>query len=121
MYDLGTKVRWHMHGPRLLKDVLGTGGQHTKPTLRLRDCCRCVLSIDDAHARPMHTIVQAHNSAFTSHPREAYELFATAAPDNTAKLWDVRSARCVRTFSGKVYQPYVTLWFKVVTINSTSL
>jgi hypothetical protein len=40
-------------------------------------------------------------SLFVNHPREAYELFATSAPDNTVKLWDVRSPqRCVRAFTG---------------------
>ncbi|KAG1664713.1 hypothetical protein FOA52_006690 [Chlamydomonas sp. UWO 241] len=56
--------------------------------------------IEDVHARPANAIVQAVSSLYVSHPKEAYELFATSAPDNTAKLWDVRCARCVRTFTG---------------------
>jgi len=32
--------------------------------------------------------------------REAYELFATAAPDHTVKVWDVRSQRCAFMLSG---------------------
>ena len=48
---------------------------------------RCVSSIQDTHARPAHTVVQsACASLFVSHPREALELFATAAPDSTVKL-----------------------------------
>ena len=50
--------------------------------------------------------LQTANSLFVSHPREAYELFATAATDNTAKLWDVRTQRCVRTFSGGPWGPW---------------
>ena len=34
-----------------------------------------------------------------SRPKESYEVFATSAQDNTAKLWDVRSSDCVRTFA----------------------
>eukprot|EP00798_Chlamydomonas_sp_ICE-L_P014831 gene14831-20884_t len=61
----------------------------------------CVSTIEDAHARPVHTIVQsASASLFTSHPREACELFVTSAQDSTLKLWDVRISRCVRTFTG---------------------
>lgn len=64
---------------------------------------RCAATMPDAHARPMHSVAQAGGSGaslFVSHPREAYELFATAATDGVAKLWDVRTQRCVRTFAG---------------------
>lgn len=61
---------------------------------------QCVAHIPDAHARPVHRIVQPTASLHVSHPREAFELFATAATDGAAKLWDVRCARAARTFSG---------------------
>lgn len=56
---------------------------------------KVVSTIEDAHARPVHTIVQSPSSLYVSHPKEAYELFATAACDNCIKLWDVRVARWV--------------------------
>jgi len=38
--------------------------------------------------------VQSTNaSLFTSHPREASELFATMACDGALKLWDLRICR----------------------------
>jgi WD40 repeat protein len=62
---------------------------------------QCSSTIEDTHARPPHAIVQsASSSLLVSLAKEAYELFATASQDNTAKLWDVRSCRCVRTFTG---------------------
>ena len=62
---------------------------------------QCAATMEDAHARPAHAIVQsAESSLYVSHAKEAYELFATASQDSTAKLWDVRSCRCVRTFTG---------------------
>lgn len=62
---------------------------------------RCVSTLEEAHARPIHCIVQPTGGAFVSHPREVYELFATAATDGVAKLWDLRSGRCVRSFAGE--------------------
>ncbi|GFR52879.1 hypothetical protein Agub_g15511, partial [Astrephomene gubernaculifera] len=63
---------------------------------------RPLAAVAEAHARPVGCVAQAGTaSLFVSHPREAYELFATAAPDNTVKLWDVRAPqRCVRAFAG---------------------
>ena len=61
---------------------------------------RCLATIEDTHQRAPHAIVQSVSSLFVSHAKEAHELFATASQDNTAKLWDVRNLRCVRTFSG---------------------
>ncbi|KAG2486748.1 hypothetical protein HYH03_014550, partial [Edaphochlamys debaryana] len=63
---------------------------------------RLVASVPDAHQRPVGCVAQAGTaSLFVSHPREAYELFATSAPDGAVKLWDVRQTqRCVRAFAG---------------------
>lgn len=57
-------------------------------------------TIEDTHSRAPHTLVQPATSPFVSHGKDAYELFATAAADHTIKMWDVRSARCVRCFTG---------------------
>ncbi|KAG2454671.1 hypothetical protein HYH02_000510 [Chlamydomonas schloesseri] len=63
---------------------------------------RPVAAVAEAHARPVGCVAQAGSaSLFAAHPREAAELFATSAPDNTVKLWDVRApSRCVRAFAG---------------------
>lgn len=61
---------------------------------------KTVLEIEDAHSRAVHTLAQCAPSAYVSHPREAHELFATSAADNAVKLWDLRTARCVRCFTG---------------------
>ncbi|KAJ9518705.1 hypothetical protein QJQ45_018715 [Haematococcus lacustris] len=71
-------------------------------SVEVLDCTvmQCVAVVEDAHARPVHTIAQsASASLYTSHPKEALELFLTAACDGLIKLWDVRSCRCVRSFS----------------------
>lgn len=59
-----------------------------------------VATIPCAHERAVHTVQQVAPSAYCSHPREAHELFATAALDGAIRLWDVRSARCVRLLAG---------------------
>ncbi|GLI68282.1 hypothetical protein VaNZ11_012640 [Volvox africanus] len=63
---------------------------------------RPLAAVEDAHQRPVGCVAQAGTaSLFVNHPREAYELFATSASDNTVKLWDVRTPqRCVRAFTG---------------------
>ncbi|KXZ44757.1 hypothetical protein GPECTOR_62g872 [Gonium pectorale] len=63
---------------------------------------RTLATVPEAHQRTVGCVAQAGSaSMFVNHPREAYELFATSAPDSCVKLWDVRTPqRCVRTFSG---------------------
>ncbi|KAK3285759.1 hypothetical protein CYMTET_6648 [Cymbomonas tetramitiformis] len=64
---------------------------------------RWVRAIEDAHSRPVHTLVLNSASPYVNHPQEAYELFATAAVDSDGgcvKLWDLRTRRCVHRFSG---------------------
>ncbi|PNW86908.1 hypothetical protein CHLRE_02g100800v5 [Chlamydomonas reinhardtii] len=63
---------------------------------------RPVAAVAEAHSRPVGCVAQAGSaSLFAAHPREAAELFATSAPDNAVKLWDVRApSRCVRAFAG---------------------
>jgi WD40 repeat protein len=61
---------------------------------------RLARSLPDAHSRPVHTLAMCAPSAFVSHPREAHDLFASAAADGVVKLWDLRAARVVRAFTG---------------------
>ncbi len=59
-----------------------------------------VQTFDSMHTRAPHMIIQPEASAYTSHAKEAFELFATTGGDSTVRLWDVRSSRCVRCFVG---------------------
>ena len=43
---------------------------------------RWVRRWEDAHSRPVHTLALASGSKYCAHPREAYELFASAAADS---------------------------------------
>lgn len=61
---------------------------------------RTAAVLEDCHGRAVHTLAQVAPSPYASHPREAHELFATSAADNTVKLWDLRSCRAVRAFAG---------------------
>ncbi len=44
-------------------------------------------------------IRQACTSSYCAQPAEAHELFASAAADGSARLWDLRTCRAVRSFS----------------------
>jgi WD40 repeat protein len=60
-----------------------------------------VATIGSAHDRPVHTVEQLAPSPYAGHARAAHELFATAAKDGAVRLWDVRSASCVRVLTGR--------------------
>ncbi|CAG9466750.1 unnamed protein product [Pedinophyceae sp. YPF-701] len=61
---------------------------------------RTARTLPDAHARPVHTLALNDVSPYAQHAAEAHELFITAAADGLVKLWDLRSQRCARVFSG---------------------
>ncbi|XP_042189056.1 WD repeat-containing protein 27 [Callorhinchus milii] len=59
-----------------------------------------VVTVPDAHARPVHQICQNKGSAFSTQPSEAYNLFLTTAVTDGIKLWDLRTLRSVRRYEG---------------------
>ncbi|XP_063221918.1 WD repeat-containing protein 27-like [Bacillus rossius redtenbacheri] len=60
---------------------------------------RPCLELAEAHPRPPHRVVQLEGSPCASHPAAAHDLFLSAAVRDGARLWDLRSARCVQRFS----------------------
>ena len=57
-----------------------------------------VLHLADAHERPIHSLRLAEGSAFGDAPTATRDLFVSAANDSVVKLWDLRTASCVRRF-----------------------
>ncbi|KAH0789280.1 WD repeat-containing protein 27 isoform X4 [Histomonas meleagridis] len=57
-----------------------------------------VLDIQSQHERPVHTIIGNYGGIYTPRTSSTPDLAITGAFDNTVKLWDLRSARCERTF-----------------------
>ena len=57
-----------------------------------------VLDLNDAHERPIHSLRLAEGSAFGDAPSATRDLFVTSALDGVVKLWDLRTASCVRRF-----------------------
>ena len=62
---------------------------------------KVVRRYESAHDRPVHTLVHSADvSAYVSHPRQSYELFASSATDGNIRLWDLRASGSVRCLSG---------------------
>eukprot|EP00760_Papus_ankaliazontas_P024308 PhM_4_TR2228/c0_g1_i1/m.25718 len=53
----------------------------------------------DAHSRSIHTVHLPTTSRYASPSSDLLNTFITASTDSTLRLWDVRVASCVRTFS----------------------
>ena len=56
--------------------------------------------IEDAHARPVHTVRLPQPSAYSGLGQGAYDLFVTAAIDNVVNVWDLRTRRPAMSFNG---------------------
>jgi WD40 repeat protein len=52
---------------------------------------KSVMSMNEVHSKPVHTIRLNKPSPFASVAKESYDLFLTASTDNTMKLWDLRT------------------------------
>uniref|UniRef100_UPI00398EF949 WD repeat-containing protein 27 isoform X2 n=1 Tax=Pristiophorus japonicus TaxID=55135 RepID=UPI00398EF949 len=61
---------------------------------------RSVVTVPDAHTRPVHHICQNNGSVFSTQPSEFYNLFLTTAVTDGIKLWDLRTLRSVRRYEG---------------------
>ncbi|XP_069786894.1 WD repeat-containing protein 27 [Narcine bancroftii] len=59
---------------------------------------RSVVTVPDAHTRPVHQICQNNGSMFSTQPSEFYNLFLTIAINDGIKLWDLRTQRSVRRY-----------------------
>ncbi|TRY93387.1 hypothetical protein DNTS_032877, partial [Danionella cerebrum] len=57
-----------------------------------------VSQIPDAHSRPVHHLSQNKGSSFCTQAMEQYNLFLSSAVTDGLKLWDLRTARCVRRY-----------------------
>ncbi|XP_060686690.1 WD repeat-containing protein 27 [Hemiscyllium ocellatum] len=59
-----------------------------------------VVTVPDAHTRPVHQICQNNGSVFCTQASESYNLFLTTAITDGIKLWDLRTLRSVRRYEG---------------------
>ncbi|XP_072369231.1 WD repeat-containing protein 27 isoform X3 [Scyliorhinus torazame] len=79
--------------------VLTAGTNHALEVFDL-NVGRSVVTVPDAHARPVHQICQNNGSVFSTQPSESYNLFLTTAITDGIKLWDLRTLRSVRRYEG---------------------
>ena len=77
--------------------ALAAGSDHTLCAIDL-GVGACVCEIEEAHARPIHTLRLHEGSAHGETPSAGHDLVLSAALDGAVKLWDLRSASCVRKF-----------------------
>ncbi|XP_056326612.1 WD repeat-containing protein 27 [Danio aesculapii] len=61
-----------------------------------------VTQISDAHCRAVHHLAQNQGSSFCTQAVEGYNLFLSSAIMDGLKLWDLRTARCVRRYESHV-------------------
>jgi len=61
-----------------------------------------VLELEDAHERPVQLLRLHEGSAAGDTPTAGHDLFLSAALDGAVKLWDLRSASCVRRLGAHV-------------------
>jgi WD40 repeat protein len=75
----------------MIKDLVICGG--TNKTIEIFDMnvAKSSMAIHEAHSRVFHQIVQ-NGSEFNQY---SYDLFATTAPGDGVKLWDLRTGECV--------------------------
>ncbi|XP_041063528.1 WD repeat-containing protein 27 [Carcharodon carcharias] len=79
--------------------VLTAGTNHALEVFDL-NVGQSVVTVPDAHARPVHQICQNNGSVFSTQPSESYNLFLTTAITDGIKLWDLRTLRSVRRYEG---------------------
>lgn len=63
---------------------------------------RVATQIPDAHSRAVHHLAQNKGSLFCSQSPESYNLFLSSAITDGLKMWDLRTARCVRRYESHV-------------------
>ncbi|XP_057197873.1 WD repeat-containing protein 27 isoform X3 [Triplophysa rosa] len=81
--------------------VLAAGADRTIQVFDMNHGC-VATQIPDAHSRAVHHLTQNKGSLFCSQTPESYNLFLSSAVTDSLKMWDLRSARCVRRYESHV-------------------
>ncbi|XP_056617550.1 WD repeat-containing protein 27 isoform X5 [Triplophysa dalaica] len=81
--------------------VLAAGADRTIQVFDMNHGC-VATQIPDAHSRAVHHLAQNKGSLFCSQTPESYNLFLSSAVTDGLKMWDLRSARCVRRYESHV-------------------
>ncbi|XP_077092701.1 WD repeat-containing protein 27 isoform X4 [Siphateles boraxobius] len=81
--------------------ILAAGADRTIQVFDMNQGC-IATQIPDAHSRAVHHLTQNKGSSFCSQALESYNLFLSSAITDGLKLWDLRTARCVRRYESHV-------------------
>uniref|UniRef100_A0A672QJ36 Uncharacterized protein n=1 Tax=Sinocyclocheilus grahami TaxID=75366 RepID=A0A672QJ36_SINGR len=81
--------------------VLAAGADRTIQVFDMNQGCMAT-QIPDAHSRAVHHLTQNKGSPFCTQVLESYNLFMSSAITDGLKLWDLRTARCVRRYESHV-------------------
>uniref|UniRef100_A0A673KD09 Uncharacterized protein n=1 Tax=Sinocyclocheilus rhinocerous TaxID=307959 RepID=A0A673KD09_9TELE len=81
--------------------VLAAGADRTIQVFDMNQGC-VATQIPDAHSRAVHHLTQNKGSPFCTQALESYSLFLSSAITDGLKLWDLRTARCVRRYESHV-------------------
>jgi hypothetical protein len=63
------------------------------------NAARLSAEFSDTHLKPVHSIQFFKSSRFLTIQDYASNMFMTASPHNSLKLWDLRNCKVCRTFS----------------------
>ncbi|XP_043110985.1 WD repeat-containing protein 27 [Puntigrus tetrazona] len=81
--------------------VLAAGADRTIQVFDMNQGCMAA-QIPDVHCRAVHHLTQNKGSAFCTQALESYNLFLSSAITDGLKLWDLRTARCVRRYDSHI-------------------
>ncbi|XP_048061417.1 WD repeat-containing protein 27 isoform X2 [Megalobrama amblycephala] len=81
--------------------VLAAGADRTIQVFDMNQGCMAT-QIPDAHCRAVHHLTQNKGSPFCTQALESYNLFLSSAITDSLKLWDLRTARCVRRYESHI-------------------
>ncbi|XP_019849058.1 PREDICTED: WD repeat-containing protein 27-like [Amphimedon queenslandica] len=83
--------------------IVITAGSNRSLNVTDMNTCKEVWSKDDAHStRHVHWIMQNKGSKACGCVPQSHDLFATSAVGGGIKLWDLRTQKCVRWYTGFV-------------------
>lgn len=85
-----------------LSTILLWGGSNKQIGVHDIAAERDIRVVEDAHGRPIHSLVMMRHSRFCQLSAETLHLFVTASTDKTVRLWDMRQSECVRQFSSHI-------------------